>query len=490
MLANTPLRIGSPSRKLYSIIVASIFFSTLFFLYSSLIRSRFPRNLSPHHQTTTSNLSSNNFFDPIAQNYSSHPLNGPNFQDSFGELGQRVQVLTSWFLQAESSSQLQSQSTPNTNNNLLHAVAENLTFAHFPFLRNPRQPNDPTPATNLRSTYVSGSRGIVIPVGTKTLRYAIHLIINIRTVLRSRLPIQIFYAGEDDLPSYAQSRLREVEPDIEFFDILTMFDDNSMGLKRDWAIKPFAALASIFEQVILLDADSVWLQKPEVLFDDAGYKSLGALFFHDRLLWQHGFQDRHKWWKEQMKGQVPSATLKKSLVWTEDYAEEADSGVVVLDKSRLPLFMGLLHVCWQNTKAVREPVTYKMTYGDKESWWFGLELCGVPYAFEKHYGAVLGETRWQDDKAEVCGFTIAHLDESDRLIWYNGSLLKNKAVDKKEFQIPLNWMIDSKWKKGKTKADMSCMTGGLAQQLTLDEQGIIMKSIELAKKADEEHNLV
>ncbi|KUJ21797.1 uncharacterized protein LY89DRAFT_637753 [Mollisia scopiformis] len=433
-------------------------------------------------------MPSNNPFEPIAKNFSTTLLKGPNLKDKFGELGHRVEVLTSWFVQAQSGIRIENQPTAASNkHNALHLLAENLTLAQFPFLRNPSQPLDPTPVTSLKNTYVTGSRGIVIPVGFKTLRFAIHLIFNIRTVLGTRLPIQVVYAGEDDLPEYSRNKLKAVESDIEFIDILTIFDDSSMGLQDSWAIKPFAALASTFEQVILLDADCMFFQKPEVLFDDLGYRETGALFFHDRKLWQHGFQERHKWWKLQMKGRKPSATLLKSLVWKDDFAEEADSGVVVLDKSRFPLFMGLLHVCWQNTKSVREEVTYKMTYGDKESWWFGLELCGVPYSFEAHYGSVLGGER---SKTEVCGFTISHLDQNNRLIWYNGSLLKNKAVDKKQFQIPVMLMYDGDWKKGRTKADMSCMVKGKLRELSNSEMKAIKDTVPLAQKADEEYSLL
>jgi alpha 1,3-mannosyltransferase len=67
-----------------------------------------------------------------------------------------------------------------------------------------------------------------------------------------------------------------------------------------------------------------------------------------------------------------------------------DSAVVVWNKGKLPVFTGLLHICWQKTQVVREDITCKMMYGDRESWWFGLELCGVP-TFEKHYGAAIGE---------------------------------------------------------------------------------------------------
>jgi alpha 1,3-mannosyltransferase len=43
-------------------------------------------------------------------------------------------------------------------------------------------------------------------------------------------------------------------------------------------------LASSFQQAILMDADTVFLQAPEVLFSQPTYLEKGALFFQDRTL--------------------------------------------------------------------------------------------------------------------------------------------------------------------------------------------------------------
>ncbi len=185
-----------------------------------------------------------------------------------------------------------------------------------------------------------------------------------------------------------------------------------------------------------------------------------------------------------MGGREPSAALLKSKVWTEGYAEEGDSGVVVIDKRRIDTIMGLLHICWQNVKAVREEWTYRMTYGDKESWWFGLELTSVPYAFEQHYGAVLGEVRSEENDDKVCGFSIAHVGEDERLLWFNGSLLKNKAVNQTEFWTPRYWMIDFEWLKGATKSDMSCMHKGQPRTVDPDVIAILERSIAWAIEFD------
>ena len=49
-------------------------------------------------------------------------------------------------------------------------------------------------------------------------------------------------------------------------------------------MRPFSILASSFKKVILTDADTVFLQNPELLLEEPGFKKTGALFYHDRVL--------------------------------------------------------------------------------------------------------------------------------------------------------------------------------------------------------------
>ncbi|TPX14040.1 uncharacterized protein E0L32_000434 [Thyridium curvatum] len=416
----------------------------------------------------------------IVHYFTSHPL-GPPYKDVFGELGERCRILDDWIVLADTTNDA-------SRRNMLSAAIEKTAAQHFPFLKNPGHLTSKAPLSELRRSFTPGSAGIVIPTSEGTLRFAAHLVVSLRSVLHSNLPIQITYASDNDLSAQSRSYLQslvESGPPLEFLDITTVFDDASLDLQHgSWAIKPFAALASRFERVILLDADAVFLQPPEVLFEHGAFRAAGAgaLLFHDRLLWQHAFAERHEWWRSQVR-RPPSAALNRSRVWTEDYAEEGDSGAVVVDKSRADVLVGLLHVCWQNTRAVREEATYRMTYGDKESWWFGLELAGARYEFEEHYAAVVG---WLEGE-EVCSFVIAHVDEQDRLLWYNGSLLKNKGREemKHEYEVPVYWMVDGEWRKGATKQDMSCMAKGEPRRLSGDERSILEAMIERARKIDQ-----
>jgi alpha 1,3-mannosyltransferase len=472
-----------PRRRLLTTVITTIaLFAVLLWnelgSSTSSISLNLPRPLSNTSQSSPAQ-SHDIYIEPVARYFIDYPLNG-SYAEQFGELGKRVQILRSWIAEVDAS-----------RNNALQNLVEEVIISMFPFLRNPRAPQDKTPLASLRKSFVPGSRGIVITTGLGTFRFACHLVTTIREVHQSKLPIQIIYAGDGDLPLKNREILKSLVSDIEFLDILSVLEDETLHLADSgWATKSFAALVSKFEQVILLDADAVFVQPPEAVFTQSGYKDTGVLLYHDRLLWQHNFQDRHEWWKKQMRHHKPSPTLLKSLVWMEDYAEEGDSGLVVLDKSRLGVLTGLLHICWQNTHAVREEITYKITYGDKESWWFGFELSGVPFTFETHYGAIAGYLKVDDKTKRVCSFTIAHTDEDDKLLWYNGSLLKNKDIDATEFGVPSHWMMDATWEKGGSKPEISCMKDGQLRKLTDEEIKIIEHSVEVAKKVDREKSLL
>ncbi|GJC83798.1 alpha-1,3-mannosyltransferase MNT3 [Colletotrichum liriopes] len=409
----------------------------------------------------------------------------PPYKSKFYDLGQRVKTAREWVKFLDNAPKSESSG-------LLLETVERAIGSFFPFIQHsPKRPDSKTPFSDLRSSIVPGSRGFVIPTGKGTMRYATHLIGSLQEILHSNMTIQIVYAGDEDLPPEDREKLHSRFSEVQFLDIFTVVDDTTLQLvKGGWAIKAFAALYAPFEEVLLSDADSVFVQVPEKLFSDPSYESTGALLFHDRLLWQHAFAERHEWWRSQIHD--PSPTLNKSLVWTEDYAEEGDSGVVVIDKSRLDVLMGLLHVAWQNTYDVREEVTYKITYGDKETWWFGFELSGSSYAFEKHYGAMVG---WFKDKIDdtvqrICSFVIGHVDLRDELIWYNGGLLKNKKVDPQEFGLPTHTIVDGKWEKGGDRTQMSCMVGHNVKPLNKEMEWILNSSITLAQKLDKEFGFI
>ena len=136
-------------------------------------------------------------------------------------------------------------------------------------------------------------------------------------------------------------------------------------------------------------------------------------------------------------------------------SHEQESGVIVINKGlRLN---GLLAVCKMNSKFERDLWSYKVFYGDKETFWVGYEMVQEPYAFMKGYGGIIGEMRADPrldvvanpeaaadageaaapapepekpkrpivDAPAVCGAQL-HTDHIGRPMWWNGGLMRNK----------------------------------------------------------------
>lgn len=220
---------------------------------------------------------------------------------------------------------------------------------------------------NSRGWIKKPTTGIVICAGAQNFVYAGHLIRTLRNTLKSTLPIEIAYSGEADLPFQKRAALKALDNNIETLNLLDYFDDNIAGLQvGGFAQKPFAMLASRFQKVILLDADTIFLQNPDRIFEtEPGLAETGTLFWHDRAFIQidEVNADRHSWFLGLMDGREPSGMLNQSLFWTENVHHEMESGIVCMDKSRPGVFMSLVFATWMNTQEVRAGVTYAHTYG-------------------------------------------------------------------------------------------------------------------------------
>lgn len=413
----------------------------------------------------------------LAEYFTAYPLN----ESEFGQMGKRVQILQDW-IKASETLPLEAEQVDTLSRN-----TESLALSLFPFLNSPSKTGNWSRPRSLRSSFAPGSKGLVIAVGKRGFRYACHLIANLRQVLKSTLPIQVAYAGDEDLPPDYRQYLVSMDSQITALDVTTVFDGTMLDLSNGgWAIKPFALLASSFEKVMVLDADVIFLQKPEkILESDPRFQATGTLLFHDRLIWSN--QGRHEWWETVLAHTHLSSNIRNSRAYVGGYAEEGESGLVAMDKSRLGVLMGLLHICWQNTPAVRDKYTYRFGYGEKESYWFGFELAAVPYSMEEHYAAMLGHRVTDDGSEKVCSFVIAHVDHAGKLLWYNGSLLKNKSQNSTDFDVPTVWMIDGTWEKdGGDASLLSCMQGAKIQPVSNKEAELLERTVEAAKRVDED----
>ncbi|KAI8978158.1 mannosyltransferase putative-domain-containing protein [Pilobolus umbonatus] len=262
-------------------------------------------------------------------------------------------------------------------------------------------------------------KGIVMCVGDGQFKFAVSSIHSIRSILKSEIPIEVFYIDKNDLSAPRRKYLEST-----FSNLKTVAIDQRINNKitrfGGWSLKPYAILASQFEEVILMDADVFFFRKPEVLFSDAGYQATGALFFFDRTLFDHYYTGR-RWLRSFLP--TMSSFVQQSRWWKTTSAHEQESGVVVMNKRKV--LYGLLSVCKMNDKAERDKVSYDRSYGDKETFWIGFEMVQTPYAFVRSVGGVIGGIGDGGNKSTVCG-NLVHLGADNRPLWWNGGLLRNK----------------------------------------------------------------
>ena len=272
------------------------------------------------------------------------------------------------------------------------------------------------------------STGMVMCVSDKTAPAAAQLISTLRNIVNSALPIELAYAGDGDLSPATREILLKVDKDLSFIDLLDIYDDSAVGIRHGGSfMRPFAMLASSFEEVILVDTDVIFLQAPDAVFyQHPSLRASGTLFWHDRAYRPPADFSRRDWVKGLLKEREPSSSLVDSLFWTDDLWQEMDAGVVCMDKSRPAVFMSLVFATWMNSEPVRLDAALETIATDKETYWLAAELSGTSYAFAPNYAGILGTVPSPSQPDQVCGVQMLHRDHYARPLWFKGGLQKNK----------------------------------------------------------------
>lgn len=268
----------------------------------------------------------------------------------------------------------------------------------------------------------SGSQGIVICTGNGHFLLSLIALEALRLV-ENKLPIEVIFSSSSDLSLTNQQILASQFPEVELTDLSTIFNNSFLRL-HGFAIKPFSVLASRFQHVLLMDADVLFLEQPSILFENEFYRRTGSLFFYDRSV----LSMKARKWIAQM------APYNKKLI----PKRAQESGVVLVDKGRV--LLGLLGTCKLNEHEQREKVTYKHVYGDKDTWWLGFYLVGMPYSFIPTLTAAIGQIK----RTKVCGHML-HLDQNNKPIWWNGGTFRNRYINTYEILSMEGWLEAGVW---------------------------------------------
>ncbi|KAJ3092668.1 hypothetical protein HK100_006893 [Physocladia obscura] len=280
----------------------------------------------------------------------------------------------------------------------------------------------------LQTALQKDSIGIVMTVGNKYFYVAENLIISLRTVLNVTIPVEVYYAGADDLSPNRINVLCEL-PLVDVVDIQTIFPLETANV-TGWAIKAWALLASRFETVLFMDADITFLENPMSVLESPLFVKNRLLFFHDRKLHHPGSFPGIRLLKE-MNPQLSKYGANLFFSRSQKIhgtTNEMESGFIVLDRSDTGVFFSLLLTAKMNAQLEREKVLYQKVHGDKESFWFATETLRVPYAFVPDYAGSIGiedsSTYGNARMIQLCHGKLLHLNEDRNPFWFHaGSVL-------------------------------------------------------------------
>ncbi|KAK3848279.1 MAG: mannosyltransferase putative-domain-containing protein [Linnemannia gamsii] len=366
----------------------------------------------------------------------------------------------------------------------------------------------------------NGGRGIVMCVGNYHAKYARTAIKALREVVKTKLPIEIFYTGEPDLSPENIAWFESIEG-VKTIDVVTLIE-NKMVILEGWAAKPFAMMVSSFSEVIMMDSDVQYMIDPALLFEDPGYKETGTLYFYDRTLFPGAGRDKKAW----MESFLPTMSNHPAKTrWFRAKGDhEMESGVVVFNKKEH--FVGLLAICKLNDLHERRQVTYQKTWGDKETFWIALEMVQERYSFIRYGGGVIGNvgdaipfngvlpkeeidrynqgedlvaTNPKDLKTgltkhidkpnrdRVCG-NLMHFDPKGQPLWWNSGVVRNKFVKNSPYLKYTAFMRDE---DGDWEFDSTCLVQknpGAIMEVDWEQRKLAFEVLKVDREVALEYN--
>lgn len=238
--------------------------------------------------------------------------------------------------------------------------------------------------------------------------------------LNCTLPIQLFFNGVDDLSVENQQLLRK--EGVTLIDASKLLSPEKTNSLQSWAIKPFAMVMSTFQEFIFLDADVLFFQNPEIMFEFKSYLETGTLYYRDRTI-RSSSKPTLDFFRDMVP--YPSRFARNGRIWRDTSLHEGESGVIVMDKKKGGMFV-LLLASLLNMDPVKT-VMYKVIFGDKESYWMASEALEVPYRWALGAGGTVGYPN-PNTTGSICG-GLFHVDENWEPLWFNGGIQMNKHTD-------------------------------------------------------------
>lgn len=296
-------------------------------------------------------------------------------------------------------------------------------------------------------------KGIVITLSNDHISLFIRLL-HLLKALGNELPIELIHKNDltqESLDNIVNA-VADTRQDVWLVDMLPAVTEDFQDKFEGYGNKVVASLLNSFEEMMLIDADTVLLKSPEFFFNMKKYVKSGTLFFKDRTTPE--FRNDHdlKFFDKLFNSQVDEIAFNLHRVSNHTLDREffsrkqghyMESGVVLVDRHRhfqQPLFMCLL--------IFFSPITNRV-YGDKELFWLSLAFYGDEnYEFNDNFAAAIGEITSNEERfynqdgdrellsKEICSNHPGHISDEDNhtLLWFNSGFKFCGQVHKVNFE--------------------------------------------------------
>ncbi|OQR83597.1 hypothetical protein ACHHYP_14514 [Achlya hypogyna] len=327
----------------------------------------------------------------------------------------------------------------------------------------------PPPRTNFNQTlfrqghaprFPTMTRGIVMCLHNGIAPLGVSFLHELRG-LGNTLPVQIYHCLPNEMSAASRAWLLEADSlnRTEVIDVCTHLLAN--GILQDateyqsYYVKVLALLHSSFDQVLLVDADAIFLQNPDVLWTTTAYQTTGTLFFLDRLIafgdyfsapvddgadtiLLHRLHTEFPYSRFGLQRPALSPEFEASDAWQGRTAHQQDSSALLFHKSKVGHVV--LEVLWHLVHHVRHWDRFKigeaqkgLSWGDKEYFWLACWLADVPHTFSPYAAAVVSEPADMTLHPETLCGSLAHylpvLGPNAPLLYVNGKAIITPPTD-------------------------------------------------------------
>lgn len=305
------------------------------------------------------------------------------------------------------------------NGTIVHALHKTCTHRHHPkakyltcnmavaFMKYKEEAHafheDPFQSKPHENAATTKRRGIVMSVYDDVLVSAYAVIRVLREHNNCTLPIELWSKPHEIKKKSALLRDMLKDPSITHQSI---GDDSISGFMS----KPYSLFHSVFDEVLLLDADTLPLKDPTYLFDTREYQKTGAVFFPD-------------YWSP--RNTVFSMT-SESLLWellsipfVDEF--EMESGQLLVDKTTPKAALNMLMFLARTHNRWIGPLS--LAWGDKDLFRFAWRMTKTDFHFIQQPPSTLG---FSTENVDVCGVTILQHDPSGDPIFLHRNTVKLK----------------------------------------------------------------